>query len=357
MSERSSRRGFTLIELLVVIAIIAVLIALLLPAVQSAREAARRAQCSNNLKQIGLGLANYESANNCFPMGGFRNNGGGDLQYSPCTGRHESSFLLAMLPFLEQQQVFNAENFNLHFTYSANTTVMAVGINAFFCPSDPDVTEERPDPGSFCNEPGGSGCPQAIMRHPSYRGNAGTAFYVSRYSERSCDANYGTRLGKADGMLFFDSAVKISSITDGTSNTMAVGELAYGLLDYGGRYDWTWWTSGNNADTLANTLEPLNPQKKINEGTTDTGLLGINVSIMYHSFSSRHPGGMNAAFADGSVRFLKDSINTAPYNPSTGLPVGLTQDSNGIVSYGAPWGVWQAISTRNKGEVISADSY
>jgi prepilin-type N-terminal cleavage/methylation domain-containing protein/prepilin-type processing-associated H-X9-DG protein len=356
MSDRTSRRGFTLIELLVVIAIIAVLISLLLPAVQSAREAARRAQCSNNLKQIGLGLANYESANQAYPLGGFHNNKGGDLSYSPCAGRHEHSFLIAILPFIEQAQIFNAQNFLVHYTYSANTTVMAVGINTLWCPSDPDVTEERPDPGSFCNEPGGSGCPNVIMRHPSYRGSAGTAFYVGRYSEPSCDPNYGTRFAKADGMLYFNSVVKISGITDGTSNTMAVGELAYGLLDYGGRYDWTWWTSGNNADTLANTLEPLNPHKKINEGTTNTGLLGINVAILYHSFSSRHPGGMNAAYADGSVHFIKDTINTAPYDPSNGLPLGITQDSNGIITYGNPWGIWQALSTRNRGEVISADA-
>jgi len=348
-----------LIELLVVIAIIAVLIALLLPAVQSAREAARRAQCSNNLKQIGLGLANYESTNGSYPLGGFHNFRGGDLQYKPCTGRHEHSFLLSILPYIEQAQIYNAQNFNVHFTYSHNTTVMAVGVTTYWCPSDPDVQEQRPDPGSFCNEPGGSGCPNVIMRHPSYRGSTGTAYYVGRYSESGCDPNWGTRIGKADGMIQFDLAVTLASITDGTSNTMAVGELAYGLLDYGGRYDWTWWTSGNNADTLANTLEPLNPQRKINQGTTNTGLLGINVSILYHSFSSRHPGGMNAAFADGSVRFIKDTINTAPYNPATGLPIGITQDSNGIISYppGQAWGVWQAISTRKGGEVVSADSF
>ena len=91
---------------------------------------------------------------------------------------------------------YNAHNFNVHFTFSPNTTVMAVGVNTYFCPSDPDVQEQRPDPGSFCNEPGGS-CPQAIMRHPSYRGSTGTAFYVGRYSEPSCDTAYATRISKA----------------------------------------------------------------------------------------------------------------------------------------------------------------
>jgi prepilin-type N-terminal cleavage/methylation domain-containing protein len=100
------RSGFTLIELLVVIAIITMLISLLLPAVQSAREAARRARCSNNLKQIGLALANYESANGRFPLGGFHRHPPG----TPCSGLHEHSFLVSILPYLEQGPVYNAHN-------------------------------------------------------------------------------------------------------------------------------------------------------------------------------------------------------------------------------------------------------
>ncbi|WP_435008655.1 DUF1559 domain-containing protein [Tundrisphaera lichenicola] len=346
MSKSVARRGFTLIELLVVIAIIAVLISLLLPAVQAAREAARRAQCSNNLKQIGLGLANYESATGSYPIGAFHGNGGGDPSYSPCAGRHEHSIHLSILPFIEQSQIYNAQNFNVHYDFVQNRTVAGVAVNTYFCPSDPDVAEIRPELGY-------------TMRHVSYRGSTGTAYYVGRFAEPGCDPAYSARISKHDGMFSYNTNASLASITDGTSNTMAFGELAYGLLDQGGRWDWIWWTSGNNADTLANTLQPLNPQKKINQGTTNTGLLGINVAILYHSFSSRHPGGMNAAFADGSVRFIKDTINTAPYDASSGLPIGITQDSNGVISYppGTPWGVWQAISTRNRGEVVSADSY
>src|SRR6195256_3258366 len=105
-----NRRGFTLIELLVVIAIIAALIALLLPAVQAAREAARRIQCVNNLKQLGLAMANYESANQSFPLGGWHNSGGGDPGWSPCAGRHEFSYLIGLLPFFEQANLYNAWN-------------------------------------------------------------------------------------------------------------------------------------------------------------------------------------------------------------------------------------------------------
>ena len=116
MTSSRSRSGFTLIELLVVIAIIAVLISLLLPAVQSAREAARRAQCSNNLKQLGLGLANYEGTNSRFPLGGFQMPSPGRPDAVPCLGQHEHSFLLSLLPFIEQSQIFNAHNFNVGFT-------------------------------------------------------------------------------------------------------------------------------------------------------------------------------------------------------------------------------------------------
>src|ERR1700733_9826758 len=101
------RRAFTLIELLVVIAIIAVLIALLLPAVQAAREAARRAQCTNNMKQLGLGLANYESSNSCFPLGSFMMLPPGNPAATPCSGYHEHSILIDVLPYIEETQIYN----------------------------------------------------------------------------------------------------------------------------------------------------------------------------------------------------------------------------------------------------------
>ncbi|MDG3006885.1 DUF1559 domain-containing protein [Paludisphaera mucosa] len=338
--DRRIRGGFTLIELLVVIAIIAVLIALLLPAVQSAREAARRAQCTNNLKQLGLGLANYESANTRYPLGGFHRG-------TPCSGSHEHSFLISLLPFIEQGSLFNSFNSNGHYTdNNHNMTVFSTGVQGFWCPSDGAAAV--PDTRSF-------GYP---IYFTNYRGSAGTAYYVGRYSEPSCDTSYGARFAKADGMLYYNSSVSIASITDGTSNTMVTGEVAYGKIPANERWDWVWWFSGNNADTLANTLYPINPQKKLNEGYTDTNGLGINVSIMYHSFSSFHPGGMNAAFADGSVKFLKDTINTMAFDAATGLPIGMKPDASGIlqVQPGYQYGVWQALSTRAGGEIISADA-
>ncbi|WP_165248925.1 DUF1559 domain-containing protein [Paludisphaera soli] len=337
---RSRPRGFTLIELLVVIAIIAVLIALLLPAVQAAREAARRAQCTNNLKQMGLGLANYESSNSRYPIGGFHRG-------TPCSGSHEHSFLISILPYIEQSPLYDSHNFMIHYTDNQmNRTVYSTGVQAFWCPSDgaAAISDTR-----------SMGYP---IYFTNYRGSAGTAFYVGRYSERSCDATYATRLARADGMLYYDSSVSIAGITDGTSNTMVAGEVAYGKIPADVRWDWVWWYSGNNADTLANTLYPINPQKKLNENYVNTGQLGINVQIMFHSFSSFHPGGMNAAFADGSVKFLKDSINSAPFDAATGLPLAIAPDANGVLQVlpGQQLGVWQALSTRASGEIISADS-
>ncbi len=341
------RRAFTLIELLVVIAIIAVLIALLLPAVQSAREAARRAQCTNNLKQMGLGLANYESSNTRFPLGAFfRNDSNPPLP--PCQGFHEQSFLISILPYIEQGPLFNNYNFQIHYTdFQMNMTVHSTGVQAFWCPSD--GAAGVPDTRSL-------GYP---IYYTNYRGNAGTAYYVGRYSQPGCDATYGARYAKADGLLYYNSSVSMAMIRDGTSNTIAAGELAYGKIPPDTRWDWVWWFSGNNADTLANTLYPINPQRKLNEGYVNTGMLGINVQIMFHSFSSFHPGGINVVFCDGSVRFLKDTTNTMPFDAATGLPLGLAPDANGILQLqpGAQYGIWQALSTRAGSEVISSDAY
>jgi len=348
----SKKAGFTLIELLVVIAIIAVLISLLLPAVQSAREAARRAQCVNNMKQLGLGIANYESSNGSFPLGSFMMSPPGDPLAKPCSGRHESSVFVALLPFIEQAQIYAAFNSNIHYFTFQNSTLLNIGISSLWCPSDPSVSQSSNLPPND----DGSVNVSVPMRHNSYKANTGTWYTPGRYDDPGCTTKNFTQLyAQANGLIYFYSSVRIAGVTDGTSNTMAFCETAYGRLSAGDQQEWHWWISGNYGDTMFTTFYPLNPYNKIKNMNVN---YGINTTVRVSAASSFHPGGANFAFADGSVRFIKDSIDHWPFDPNNGLPTGVTQ-SAGIYSLVPPvrFGVYQALSTRNGGEVISADSY
>jgi prepilin-type N-terminal cleavage/methylation domain-containing protein/prepilin-type processing-associated H-X9-DG protein len=341
----AGRRGFTLIELLVVIAIIAVLIGLLLPAVQSAREAARRAQCLNNLKQIALAAHNYLNAVGTLPQGmpfQVDGNNPGGTAFSQMWTAH--SIFVALLPQLEQQPLFNAVNFNMNMWNAPNFTISAIGIRALWCPSDFNVSDPKILPDGAMQDPGAT-----TMRYTSYAGNAGTWFlwYQQELPPQP----------SMNGLLHIRSAVGLAQIIDGTSNTIAFSERAHSMLDDTSALWWQWWTSGNYGDTLFCTLFPMNPFRKVNG-------LNINSSdaradAYVSSASSRHPGGANFAFMDGSVRFLKEEINTWPYDQNTGLPVGVTFDPNGPYKL-APsvrFGVYPALSTRAGGEVISASDY
>ncbi len=350
MPARSRRAGFTLIELLVVIAIIAVLIALLLPAVQSAREAARRIQCTNNLKQLGLAVHNYIDANGSMPIGAYK----ARERYN-VTGAHEHSILLALAPYYEQAAAYNAFNVMIHYAGPdstlgsfVNSTMTNIGLSALWCPSDPAVM--NPQRLTYWASSVG-GFP---MRYTSYKGNSGPWMSPFRNSDPT-DSNFGALIGQAKGVFYYYSSVGIAGITDGTSNTLLFGESAYGLLPQADQIEWAWWTSGNYGDTMLSSLYPVNPQRKLAGGSTASG---VNTSIVVVAASSFHPGGANFAMCDGSVRFIKDTIQTWPFNPSTGFPNVLSQNSDGTYVVAQPGlGVYQALSTRNGGEVISADSY
>jgi len=337
---RRHHRGFTLIELLVVIAIIAVLIALLLPAVQAAREAARRAQCVNNLKQIGLAMHNYHDVNGSLPPG----------VKSCCWG----TWILFLLPQIEQQPLFNAWNFGGDYLYYqgvydaplryagvANATVSATRINAYMCPSDGNNTSLS----TIGPTIGGVKYSTTSQNYVVNFGNLHTAqpasflnvpFGGAPFSDIDAGLT-GVSLGTSGQRVF-----NFSTIGDGLTNTMLASECIVGT-GTGGTYKasyelrgFSWWGSAASYvgwlapnSTLPDVLEassycvtpsPSNPP--CIEPTT--ALPKMNAA------RSRHPGGVNVTMADGSVKFMKNSISI---------------------------NIWRALSSSRGSEIISSDAY
>jgi prepilin-type N-terminal cleavage/methylation domain-containing protein/prepilin-type processing-associated H-X9-DG protein len=346
-------RGFTLIELLVVIAIIAVLISLLLPAVQSAREAARRAQCVNNLKQLALAAHNYESANSSFPMG--RNNQAYFQLDGSFKGYHDGwGQFGAMLQFTEQNALYNAINIGMGCYQARNSTIVGIGISLLWCPSDAEVNGLR----FFEQSAGWDGTTIGIC-YTSYRGVMGTwntgntGQFLPPDQGMFPNVNGPTWFGKPA-----QAPVKIGGITDGTSNTIMFGESAQGKLSKVGCDAFGdcpfqgqgWWADADFGDSSMSTFYPMNLKGadiQIQPNNCD------QASIAGMSANSFHPGGCNFAFADGSVRFIKDTVQ------SWSIWQNPTFDGNclPILPAGTTLGVYQALSTRNGGEVISADQY
>jgi prepilin-type N-terminal cleavage/methylation domain-containing protein/prepilin-type processing-associated H-X9-DG protein len=376
------RRGFTLIELLVVIAIIAVLIALLLPAVQSAREAARRAQCTNNLKQIALAANNYESSNGCYPGGSYSGTVHSPLyEFWPTYPENFSSFA-RMLPFFEQGPMFNSINFSSGTSAGAdNLTIAGVQINSLICPSDTQnqtiqiPTTRTPPPGvlpgwSFNIVPALFPLPASNFKQAftSYAGNAGTfTFGFSNLMPPSVLAQF-------NGVIYNDSSVRIAAVTDGTSNTFMFAEHSKALLfalDPGYAVSDNCWNSGRWYDTLFATTYPLN----IGHGNNVAFAPGFTDSYYFPTAAgSEHPGGANFALCDGSVRFVKNSISSWTFQQGNGdtykdaMPDGTvfttvpytapyTKSGSYLATGNAVLGVYQQLSTRAGGEVISSDAY
>jgi len=312
MLKPNRRRAFTLIELLVVIAIIAVLIALLLPAVQQAREAARRTQCKNNLKQLGLGLHNYHGTFQCFPFG-------------QEDGAKSFSAISQLLPYFDQAPLYNLINFSLPYSDAANNTAKMTELPALRCPSE-----------ATNNLSGQGGC-------TNYMANKGTG--VIWQDPTGPNAGFPAQTG----VMFYQSAVRIGDITDGASNTAAFSERM--LAD------------GNNgivspiADVFFSPAAPTTPDDAVAMcAAVDINNLGNQFPLFMgapwihgqHTYqhisgpnsrscgfftilranmppSSRHVGGVHVQLCDGSVRFVSENVDRV---------------------------VWRAVGSRNGGEIV-----
>jgi prepilin-type N-terminal cleavage/methylation domain-containing protein/prepilin-type processing-associated H-X9-DG protein len=337
---RGDPRGFTLIELLVVISVIGVLIALLLPAVQAAREAARGMQCTNNLKQVALATANYVERYCCLPQGVAMVDQ--SVAYPDWKGPlHSSGPFVAILPDLGQHALFNAVNFDGHMWEPMHATICATGISTFWCPSDPTVIQSQTIADYYWDGV------SAEFAYTSYAGNSGPVVFATNLPDVRI-------LNKNSGVFHSRSAIRPADVIDGLSQTIVFGERGHGLVAAGDRIWWNWWPSWG-WDTLFSTWYGINPHRRTPAGTDQRWWATI------HSLSSFHASGANVAMLDGSVRFLKDSIDSWPIDPAEGDKIFFWDDSCPCLRYrprdGERLGVLQALSTRNGQEIINAEDY
>lgn len=345
-TNRYPRSAFTLIETLVAISIVALLIGLLLPALQSARESARRATCINNLKQMTLAVSAYHDINNSFPRGrtfvvepGYHN------PSYPCTAMlRDRSFHIAILPHLELAPLYDSINSAVSIFERSNHSVYSTVVSVFACPSDVDAGQPRP---GFSTA---DGLYRSDPNHPmritatSYAGvrgsNTSTPFPLP-----DCTIPLD-RLADSNGCIT-DVLVSIAMVTDGTSNTIAIAEKSVSSLrplpsfrpEEPSPFEFTgWWFSGDAGDTLVTTFYPPNAYQSYSKAAKQSWL---------ESASSLHPGGVNVSMADGSVRFIKGTVQ------SWRLATDGIVDLNPLPQSG----IWQALGTRNGGEAFSNDSF
>ena len=349
--------AFTLIELLVVISIIGLLIALLLPAVQSAREAARRLQCGNNLKQVGIALHSYIGAFESLPPGRMMTY---DPRYAgsnpPCTSvMVDKSLFVHILPFIEGGTLYNAVNNSLTIFGWENQTARVAAVNTYACPDDPSAGQIRAGY-SLANYSYGFAIPNQPydVYYGSYAGMYGS-FYLNAVPTPATYCKIpDAELAQVNGAFNDLAPIRLSAFTDGAANTIIVAERALNPLrdaldgnqnPLSATYGWT--ISGNWGDSLVTAFFPPNMFRKV----TPPG------QSHFFAASSLHPGGLNVLMGDGSARFIKESISTWPFNPSDGSPQGIQSSPTGAWINIPAAGVWQQLATRNGGEVVAGGSF
>jgi prepilin-type N-terminal cleavage/methylation domain-containing protein/prepilin-type processing-associated H-X9-DG protein len=296
--------GFTLIELLVVIAIIAVLISLLLPAVQAAREAARRIQCANNLKQMALALHSYQDQYRSFPVNSVRFQG--DPTCISCGYGALYTFRALMLNQIEQGPLYNAINFS--YVYSpygqgdvaaipVNSTVAATRVSGFACPSDPM--------GDAAVSGYGAGRTGVPVPDANYMASSGTKIVQSV----TWGSGGGPSTASDNGAMVEFHAVKLAEIQDGTSNTLLLGEFGRSPRYVGSANWFAAWDGSVQRLSIAGINRPYTAPLPFADKISPLDQPPQSGPQGYPGFGSYHPGGANFAFADGSVKFLKESTD------------------------------------------------
>jgi len=297
------RGAFTLVELLVVIAIIGVLVALLLPAIQAAREASRRSQCSNNLKQIGLAVHNFELSHKRLPPGARYNSG----------GTRRGSIFLFLLPYLEETGLSSSidlKSENLDKDVAKGANVRSQAVSTFICPSD---NHEGTYMDSALQNYAASRGPTALYENPNCScplPAAWTSFVLAPLDDPNNFAGPFTRVG---------SRAKLSQITDGVSKTIFFGEVRPNCSDH----IRTGWAFTNNGNGYCATLIPIN-YDSCNEESPDACARPCNWTTEV-GFKSAHSGGAQFLLGDGSVHFVPESIDHQTYQN-----LGAKSDGNAV---------------------------
>ena len=346
-----SPSAFTLVELLVVIAIIGILVALLLPAVQSAREAARRMQCSNNMKQIGLALHNYHTAHSGFPPAVYFDEAAGSPDSAT---NHYANWVITILPYLEQQNLYDSFDLTLPISHVANREARGTDLETMLCPSDGGKRGQK-----FGNATEGDSWARG-----NYGANSSLGAYSTAWRPAAGPSAPRWTSSWTRGVMGANAAITIDEIRDGTTNTILLAELRVGLASVDRRGTWALGGPGSSSLWLHGSDDCIGPNAcsasadnllNCSDIRAAVGVSNLNADCMgcnpgggstQATARSRHTGGVMITLADGSVRFLSDFVEK-----------GSLWDLDPAVVTPADFRVWERLCASADGQVISADAF